>query len=199
MSDLYGFCLAEQDDVPATDRPICATCGYPLIPPRWANHTDPWPWPPRPEGYVYTPPAFLSAPVARKQGNADDLARHRKPAPKKPQHLSAFPSGQATLRRRKQYPRSTLAQRGQVCDRCGASDVQAHRDRLCRPCYRREKWVEKHGTAVARPCRWCGKAFTPDDPKGRNFTAGYCSDDCRRARIAQRLRDRRQRRKEEAA
>jgi hypothetical protein len=62
----YGYCLRCRADVPVTGDRRCQIDGTLCIPPSFGTHTQQWTpegWVPaveRPEGYVYTPPTYLS-------------------------------------------------------------------------------------------------------------------------------------------
>lgn len=76
---IEGFCLTHQADVPITDTRRCIEDGDLVIPPTWAGHTDAFPWPERPDGYTYRPPAYLRE---YQKKLTDSIGKHRKPAPK---------------------------------------------------------------------------------------------------------------------
>lgn len=67
---VYGFCTAEQADVPISSERRCLTDGSLCIPPSWGRQTQTWngaDWVParaRPEGYVWTPPEPVKTMVA---------------------------------------------------------------------------------------------------------------------------------------
>jgi hypothetical protein len=75
---IEGFCTAHGDDVPVTADRRCAQDGDLAIPPSWARQGAPYPWPTRPEGWTWTPPA---APEPKVQ--VPKAAPIAPPAPKK--------------------------------------------------------------------------------------------------------------------
>ena len=83
---IEGFCIPCGADVPVTEQRRCVEHGDLAIPPTWASATIAYPWPARPEGYVYSPPAYLREYQKRL---TDSIGKHRKPAPKRTKSVSA--------------------------------------------------------------------------------------------------------------
>lgn len=211
----YGFCIAEQTDVPATERGRCVNDGDLLIAPSWNLKRPTWTptgWHPhveRPEGHVYTPPAYLTgAPTPKPEPAPIVLKRPNRPPQKgldsrpcrvcaklftprrREQALCSTPcanaarrasaSKQARIRRARPFVRSLEPI---PCAACGTPFVPRPNgppQRYCsKPCQYRAKNAAR---ALPRPtvaCATCGTPFA-----GRRFgTYGrrYCGEDCRRA------------------
>lgn len=61
---VFGWCIPCRSDAPSTPDRRCAACGHVLIPPSWARRDTPYPWPERPDGWSWSPPAEV-VPTAR--------------------------------------------------------------------------------------------------------------------------------------
>jgi hypothetical protein len=153
---IEGFCTVHRDDVPSTPDRRCATDGMLLIAPSWSSKDARYPWPERPEGYVYRPPVF------------PELKPARSPATRRTEPVAPPP--------RPVGRRST-------CEQCGSAFEDEGRGgsprRYCSPLCKGRAQHARRGHPVQGPdrtCRRCGAGFTVGDHGGRQV---YCSKACK--------------------
>jgi hypothetical protein len=175
---IEGFCTAHGDDVPVTPDRRCVEHGDLAIPPTWAAHTAPYPWPARPEGYAYEPPAYLRE---FQKKLTDSIAKHRKPR-------QVSPSLDAKLRPPK--PRKErAAPRTQVvirCEGCRATVIlKAKAKPSTKFCSDRCRQVVRRAARPVvvpadRTCPVCAVVFTPYAQRGGSPRQTYCTIRCRK-------------------
>lgn len=61
---IEAWCIAHQDDVPVTPDRRCPEHGGLAIPPSWSNQHAAYPWPERPDGWSWQPPAEIETKAA---------------------------------------------------------------------------------------------------------------------------------------
>jgi hypothetical protein len=212
---VHGWCIPCRDDVPsAPGRPVCADCGHVLIAPSWSSRLAPYPWPPKPDGFVRKF-KLEDAPKRSANGPPRPLVQPRgdaRPAAPAPtvEVTCAYCRRTVTVTTRGGSPRRYC---GVECRHKAASAMTTRRKRATRPapitcvvCKKEAPGTSAHG---GRRTRFCGptcrkkhhRANTPRRrmaDEGRRcvdcnrddvyYRADGCCDTCYQRRLARRLR-----------
>jgi hypothetical protein len=180
---IFGFCTISQADEPITADRRCVEHGDLALAPSWAKALAPYPWPERPDGYAYTPPAYLTE---YRKKLTDSIGKHRKPSPRKPRQVSA--SLDAKLRPPKP-PKERPAPRTQTvirCEGCRATVVlKAKAKPTTKFCSDRCRQVVRRAALPVvvpadRTCPVCAAVFTPYAQRGGSGQQTYCTIRCRK-------------------
>lgn len=170
---MHGFCLTEKADVPISNERRCLADGSLCIAPSWASKDSAYPWPPRPDGWVYVAKQLQA--LVRNPQKTD--AERRKPFTSKPVEPAHVPQPVA------EKPGAV------TCAWCHEAYTQGPRNggpprrfctKICRA--RASKAARKTGGTgpITFTCAECGRvAEAIPALGGRRWR--YCSDQCRRA------------------
>ena len=197
----FGWCIAEQQDVPISADRCCLTDGSITIAPSWATARTVRPWPERPADYAYIPPAYLrgtqrtTTPEPGKHfANANDVRTAKvvtavRTVVKRPSYRQCDQCGATmTARTPRGDPRRfcTIACRRRHQTAVRTARERAEREQRPAP-EPKPPHVPKHGTAICR----CGKEFRPSMSYG--IPQRYCSRSCASIATAERGAERRRR------
>lgn len=178
----YGFCTVEQDDVPITQDRRCIEHGEFVLAPTWVKALTPYPWPERPAGYTYCPPAYLKD---YQKKATDSIGAHRKPAPKR----SVSSTLDKKLRPPKPKPEAVGAYIAFTCGTCHVKVTRKRRGgyapRFCSAACRRSLWNTARRTrppmsAEGRACVDCGR---DDRPHRDHNRCAACAQKLKRQRL----------------
>lgn len=168
---LEGWCTVHRDDVPVTPDRRCLADGQLAIPPSWSHKNARFPWPSRPEGYAYEPPAY----IAEYQARESTRVRRAPVAPKTEVRTGA--RGACTLCSAPFVDRRSGGSPRRYCSLTCQQRAAHQRKKARRPA------VAEIGE---RSCPRCGSVFVPEPRRHGGRTARYCSRLCRQAAWAAR-------------
>lgn len=178
MPDLFGWCIAHRNDIPLSASRWCPEHQTLCLPPSWSSQTAVYPeWPPRPEGWVYSPKQLQAAVRAPQRA----LDASRKPFTSNPPRTTAAPQQSSE-------PPGAL-----TCHQCRETYKQGPRAggperRFCSPLCRGK--AARAARKVLRGladgpkivvCAECGKTADAVPATG-GMRRRYCSHECGRKR-----------------
>lgn len=194
MTASWGHCLRESVDVLVTADRRCVNDGSLVIPASFGRHSQVWrdgqwlPHIPRPEGYVYRPPAFLAAdPMPAAKTPPTPKLRPESWSWKTPTAERPAASRTTTRRfggrQRDSAHRLTMAEQGRACRDCGRGDIVHKAHGRCANCHRiAQNAAAGKAPHVVQPrvtvaCPICSTPFKVRN-HGNKRPQRYCSNPC---------------------